>query len=225
MSLNIPCLQYHIVQDTKLAGGRYKKQIQSKRELPSHAVLVYSEQIKLASNLSQQSRASRDSADIGQEGQTWPFTAHLRFSDCIIDENINYKWETCRVQTDSSEQRRNARRRNAIRRRALLATERGSVLEGGYRHRSPFRPASFALAPKRKELIGFLVLPGTFSPGRGLSVRPPLQSPLTALRFVPDISVSGRIFSLHSFSFNRCQDLNWSKYKDAFIPKLSLSQP
>lgn len=133
MSLNIPCLQYHIVQDTKLAGGRYKKQTQSKRELPSHAVLVYSEQIKLASNLSQQSRASRDSADIGQKGQTWPFTAHLRFSDCIIDENINYKWETCRVWTESSEQRRNARRRNAIRRRALLATERGSVLEGGYR--------------------------------------------------------------------------------------------
>lgn len=25
MSLNIRCLQYHIVQDTNLAGGRYKK--------------------------------------------------------------------------------------------------------------------------------------------------------------------------------------------------------
>lgn len=58
-----------------------------------------------------------------------------------------------------------------------------------------------------------------------LWIKPSLHFPLTALHFVSCISISSKVFPLHSYSFNRCQDLNWSKYKDVFFPKLLLSQP
>lgn len=165
-------------------------------------------------------------ADIGQKGQTWPFTANLCFSGCIIYENINYKWETCRVRTEKQGEMEKCPKEERDRfesapcYRAWLRAERwipvialGSDLQ------------ALLCQGRERSLSVSCCSQVCFLLAGGLYIRPPLHSPLTALRFVSNVSVSGRIFSLRSFSFNRCQDLNWSKYKDAFIPKLSLSQP